>query len=46
MDYSSAMAIRCLEVEEGHRVLELCSSPGNKSMYLADNHHNISIVGV
>ena len=46
MDYSSAMPIRCLDAEEGHRVLELCSAPGNKSMYLADKLDNVKIIGV
>ena len=46
MDYSSAMPIRCLEAEEGHKILELCSSPGNKSMYLADSVEKIEIKGI
>ena len=37
MDYSSAIPARCLDVKEGQSVLELCSAPGNKSMYIADN---------
>lgn len=28
------------------RVLELCSAPGNKSMYLADSLECVQIVGV
>lgn len=46
MDYSSCMPARCLDVRENDKVLELCSAPGNKSMYLADSVENISITGV
>jgi 16S rRNA C967 or C1407 C5-methylase (RsmB/RsmF family) len=46
MDYSSAMPVRCLDLQEGHRVLELCSAPGNKSMLMADSIKEISIKGV
>lgn len=36
MDYSSCIPARCLDVKEGMNILELCSAPGNKSMYIAD----------
>lgn len=46
MDYSSAMPVRCLDLFEGARVLELCSAPGNKSMLMADSFKEITIKGV
>ena len=36
MDFASCLPVRCLNIEKGNRILELCTAPGNKAMYMAD----------
>ncbi len=35
-DISSQLALRCLQLKEGQKVLDLCASPGGKSLYAAE----------
>ena len=46
MDYSSAVPVKCLQLQKNSRVLELCCAPGNKSMLMADLFPDVRIVGV
>lgn len=46
MDYSSAVPVKCLQLEANNRVLELCCAPGNKSMLMADLFPDVNITGV
>ena len=46
MDISSMMTVKCLDLEQNYQVLELCSAPGNKSMYACDISPNVKVLGV
>jgi 16S rRNA (cytosine967-C5)-methyltransferase len=46
MDISSMFAVKCLDLEEGNEVLELCSAPGNKSMFACDSVAGVKVTGV
>lgn len=46
MDYSSSIPVKCLQVQPGIKVLELCCAPGNKSMLIADLYPDVRITGV
>lgn len=46
MDISSMFAVNCLDLEENSKILELCSAPGNKSMYACDLQPGVQVTGV
>ena len=46
MDYSSAIPVKCLQLEAKQSVLQLCCAPGNKSMLMADSYQDLDIKGV
>lgn len=39
-------AVKCLDLEENSNLLELCSAPGNKSMYACDIKPQVTVTGV
>ncbi len=46
MDVSSMFAVKCLDLEKDSTLLELCSAPGNKSMYACDLQSEVKVTGV
>ena len=46
MDVSSMFAVQCLDLENASTLLELCSAPGNKSMYACDLQPKLKVTGV
>ena len=39
-------AVNCLDLKENTKLLELCSAPGNKSMYACDLQPGVHVTGV